>query len=164
MDTLTAIAQRHSTRSFAGRPVARDLIEKIVDAGRVAPTARNDQPWEFVVVTDARLRAEIARHATTGPFIAQAPACVVVVCRDGKYFLEDGCAATENILLAATALGVGSCWVAGDKKPYCEPIAQLIGVPAGHRIVALIALGYAAVAEGPTEKRPLAEVIHWERF
>ena len=164
MDALTCIATRHSTRSFSHLPLPREVIEKIIDAGRFAPTARNEQNWEFIVVTTPERLKAIARHAITGPFIAEAQACVIVVCREGKYFLEDGCAATENILLAATALGVGSCWVAGDKKPYCLPIGELTGIPDGYRIVAIIALGYPAKPEGPTDKRPLAEMIHWEKF
>jgi len=66
--------------------------------------------------------------------------------------------------LAATALGVGSCWVAGDKKPYCGRISQILGVPEGYKLIALIALGYEAGTPTIKSKRPLAEVLHWEKF
>lgn len=164
MDALEAIAGRYSTREFAQTPVPQDVIERIVDAGRLAPTARNVQPWHFVVVTDAGTRKRIAELADYGKFIAQAPVCACVFCQDTKYYLEDGCAATQNMLIAATALGVQSCWVAGDKKPYCGTIAAMLGVPAGHKLVAMVVLGYEARKGKPTPKRPLAEVLHWERF
>ena len=164
MDALTAIAERHSTRQFTPKPVPQPLLEQIVDAGRLAPTAMNEQPWVFVVVTDAAMRQQLAALTDYGRFIADAGACVVVFCRDTKYYLEDGCAATENVLLAATALGVQSCWVAGDKKPYAGQVAQLLGVPAGYKLISLLALGYAAAPGGAHAKRALAEVLHWEKY
>ncbi len=164
LDTLAAIAARHSTRVYSSDPLSREELERIVDAARRAPSANNVQPWEFVVVTGAETRKQIAALAQYGKFIADAPACVAVFCKDVKYFLEDGAAATENLLVAATALGVQSCWVAGDKKDYAPAIAKLLGVPEGHRLVALIALGHASRTEVPTPKRELSSVLHWERF
>ena len=164
MDALSAIANRHSTRAYTNKPVEKGVLEKIVDAGRRAATARNIQPWEFVVVTDAETRGKLAELAEYGKFIVQSPACIVVFCKETKYYLEDGCAATQNMLVAATALGVQSCWVAGDKKPYAGAIAEVLKVPAGHKLIALIAIGYAESAGKPTPKRALSEVIHWEKF
>jgi nitroreductase len=68
------------------------------------------------------------------------------------------------MLVAAASLGIGSCWVAGDKKPYCAKMLELLTAPPGMRLVSIIALGYPAKAEGPIQKRPLKEVLHWERF
>jgi nitroreductase len=164
MDALKAIAERCSTRRYASKTVPREVMEQIVDAGRRAPTARNEQPWAFVVVTDAETRAKIGDLCDYGGFIAEAPACIAVFCRKTKYYLEDGCAATENILLAATALGVQSCWVAGDKKPYAATIARILGAPEEQLLVALISLGYAHDAPKVTAKHELGEVIHWETF
>jgi len=164
METLEAIAKRHSVRNFSSQPLPRDVVEKIIDAGRRAPSGNNVQPWEFIVVTDSNVRKTLAEIASYGKFIADAPVCVAVYCKDTKYYLEDGCAAVENILLAATALGVGSCWVAGDKKPYCGHISQILGVPEGYKLIALIALGYEAGTPTIKSKRPLAEVLHWEKF
>ncbi len=164
MDTFEAIAARHSTREYTDRPVPREIMEKIIDAGRRAPTARNEQPWEFVVVMDAAMRRRIADMTDYGRFIAQAPVCVAVFCRDGKYYLEDGCAATTQILLAAAALGVQSCWVAGDKKGYCATMAEMLGLPPGHKLIALLAMGYAKTPGRQKPRRELPSVLHWERF
>lgn len=164
MDALEAIRLRRSCRQYSDKPVPRELVEKVVDAGRVAATARNVQPWEFVVVTDPAVRRRLADICDYGKFIARSPVCIVVFCHDGKYYLEDGCAATENMLIAATALGLGSCWVAGDKKPYAGEVARMLGAPDDCRLVCLVALGYPADEGSPTPKRPLSEVLHWERY
>ena len=164
-DLLEVLKSRRSQRNFLdNKPIPREQLEQIIDCARLAATARNVQPWEFVVVTDQRVRQQIAGIATTGKFIGQASACVIVFCQDTKYYLEDGCAATENILLAAAALGISSCWVAGDKKPYDEDIRNLLSVPQGYKLVSLIALGYDREEAERAPKRPLIEVLHWEKF
>ena len=119
MDALEALYKRRIVRRFKPDPVEKAEIEKIVDAGRLAATANNLQPWEFVVVMEETMRKKLAGIADYGKFIAQAPVCVVTFCKDTKYFLEDGSAATQNMLVAARALNLGSCWVAGDKKGVC---------------------------------------------
>ena len=163
MDLMEVIRTRRSVRKYQDKPIAKELLETIVDAGRLAATARNEQPWEFIVVTDPPLKAQVAAATDHGKFIAQAAAMIAVFCKDCKYFLEDGSAATQNILLAAHGLGIGSCWIAGDKKDYAPEVADILGVPAGFRLISLVALGYPA--EQPQKaKRPLSEVLHWERF
>ena len=164
MDAMKAIATRRSVRSFSVGVVPRGIIEKLVDAGRLAPSARNVQPWEFVAVTDPGTRGELARLATTGPFIAEAPVCIAVFCKDTKYWLEDGCAATENIIIAARAHGLGHCWVAGEKKPYSRAVSELLRVPEGFHLVALLAIGYAKEEPKAPPKRSLGNVLHWEKF
>ncbi|HPP12091.1 MAG TPA: nitroreductase family protein [bacterium] len=163
MDALKVLKERRSVRSFQNRAVPREVITDIVDCGRLAATARNLQPWEFVVVTEAGTREKLAEITDYGKFIAQAPVCIVVFCRETKYYLEDGSAATQNLLLAATACGLGSCWVAGDKKPYAEDICRLLNAPAGYRLVSLVAVGYPAEKPSPS-KRLLSEVLHWEKW
>jgi nitroreductase len=164
MDALTVIKTRRSVRAFTDKVIPRDVLEDIVDCGRLAATARNEQPWEFVVVTDAKMRATIADLSEYGKFIAQASACIVVICKDGRYFLEDGSAASQNILLGAWAHGVGSCWVAGDKKPYAEDVRKALGVPDGYRVISMIALGYPQAPPVSRPKRDLTEVLHWESW
>ena len=163
MDAIEALKTRRSIRAYTAEAVARNVIEEMVDCARLAATARNDQPWEFVVVTEREALGRIAGLADYGKFIADAAACVVVLCKDTKYYLEDGSAASQNMLLAATAHGLGACWVAGDKKPYAETIRKQVGAPEGYKVVSLVPFGYPA--ESPhTRKRPLAEVLHWEKF
>ena len=163
VEALEAIRKRRSVRNYRQDVIKNELLEEIVDCGRLAATARNEQPWEFIVVTDKDKLKKIAEITDYGKFIAQAAACITVVCRETKYYLEDGSAAVQNILVAASALGIGSCWVAGDKKPYAKEIMSLLSVPEGYKLIALIPLGYPAEAPSPP-KRKLSEVLHWEKF
>jgi nitroreductase len=162
MDAIEVLKTRRSVRAYRNAPVPREIIEDIIDCGRLAPTANNIQPCEFVVVTGPEMLRRIAETTDHGKFISNAPVCVVVLCEDTKYYLEDGSAATENIMLAARAHGLGSCWIAGDKKAYAADICRLVGAPQNFRLVSLIPIGYAA--ENPkVPKRPLANVLHWEK-
>lgn len=163
MDALEALRTRRSVRAYSAAPVSRGMLEQIVDCARLAPSANNLQPWEFVVVTEGEMLRKIAAAANHGPFIASAQACVAVLCKQGRYYLEDGSAATQNLLLAAHALGLGACWVAGDKKPYAEEVAGWLGAPPEYRLVSLVAIGHPAEDSHPP-KRPLPSVLHWERF
>jgi nitroreductase len=164
LDAIDALKTRRSIRRYEEKPVPRELIEQIIDTARLAPSGRNTQPWEFIVITEATTRKRIAELAPHGKFIAQAGACVAVFAREGDFCLEDGSAATENILVSAHALGLGTCWVASFKKPHSEPVAELLGVPAGLLLISMISLGYPAEKAEPHGKRDLADVLHWERF
>ncbi|MCU0652087.1 MAG: nitroreductase family protein [Candidatus Omnitrophica bacterium] len=166
MDFLEILKTRRSIREFSDKEIPKEILEKIVDSARFAPTARNVQPWEFVVIIQAPILKKLSELAENGRFLAQAKACIAVFCADTKYYLEDGCATTCNILLAAASLGVGSCWVAGDKKPYCAEVAHLLNVPIAYKLVSLIALGYPKSKDSfhAAEKRSLKEIIHWEKF
>lgn len=164
MDALTAIKSRHSVRKFDTKPLLQEQVETLVDAGRRAATARNEQPWEFVVVTKRETLEQLANLTDNGGFIARAAACIVVFCKDTKYYLEDGCAATENILLAAVSLGLGACWVAGEKKGYAQAVAKFVGAPAGLKLISLIPIGYPIEPSATPPKRGLSEMLHWERF
>lgn len=108
-------------------------------------------------------RVAMQKAADYGRFIAEAPVCVAVLSRQTKYYLEDGSAATLNILLAAHAHGLGACWVAGDKKPYAAKVVQMVGAPEDYRLISLVSIGYPA-EEPKTGKRALREMLHWERF
>jgi len=166
MDVIEALKKRRSIRIFKDKLIPKDVLEQIVDVARFAATARNVQPWEFVVITKQETLKKIADLAENGRFLAQAAACVVVFCSDTKYYLEDGCAATENILIAATVFGVGSCWIAGDKKPYSQDINKLLAAPQAFKLISIIALGFAQSEDDfrVAEKRGLNELLHWEKF
>ena len=163
MDALEALHTRRSCRRFTAKEVPHDLLEKVVDAGRLAATARNEQPCEFVVVLEKEARRDIAALTDHGAFIADATVCIAVLAKDTKYYIEDGSAATQNILVAAHALGLGGCWVAGDKKPYAEKVRKMLGAPEGYKVISLLAIGHPA-EELEKEKRPLSEVLHWGKY
>lgn len=163
--TLEIIERRRSVRKYLDKPISKDILKQLVDAGRLAPTARNDQPWEFVVVTECELLKKVGEATDHGKFIRDSATCIVVCCQDTKYFLEDGSAATENIILAAESFGIGSCWVAGHKKAYCEEVKKTLNIPNDLIVISLISLGYPDPLEKINrQKKELDKVIHWEKY
>jgi len=164
MDTFDAISKRASVREYAAGGIEKELLEKLVDAARRAPSARAVEPWEFIVVTDRSILEKLGTVANTGTFIKTAAACIAVYCADTKYYLEDGSAATENILIASAGLGLGACWVAGDKKPYAKEVSDLLGVPGDMKLVSLISIGRPKKEPRQAKRRNLKDVIHWEKF
>lgn len=161
MDTLEAIRTRRSIRKFTNDSIPKTDLEIIVDAGRLAATGSNQQPWDFIVVTEQSM---IARFKIAGSWIEKAAAVIVLVMDPvSRWWIEDGAAAIENMLLACTALGYGACWVEGDALPREEEFKNLLHVPAAKRVMALIPIGVPA--ETPSkDKKPIAEVIHWQKF
>jgi nitroreductase len=160
----TTIKSRHSVRSFKPDPIADTIIADAIECARHAPTAMNLQPWIFGVVTDQTVLSKIAGITDHGKFIAGAAACFVVFGEKGeKYYLEDCCAATENIILALQAHGVGSCWVAGEKKPYANDIRALLNVPEKYTLVSLVPAGYPSeLTIAP--KKDLKKVVFRQKY
>ncbi len=161
MNALKAIGKRRSVRKYTGEPIPRKDLEKIVDAGRLAATGSNQQPWDFVVVTD---RTMVERLKVAAEWMEKAAAIIAVVMDpSSRWWVEDGSAAVENMLIASTALGYGSCWLEGYTLPHEEEFKKLLGVPKEKRLLTLVPIGVPA--EEPTrEKKSLEEVLHWERY
>jgi nitroreductase len=165
MDTIEAITSRRVQRAFAAKAVEAQKLEKIVDAGRHAMSARNLQPWQFIVVRDrARLR-EIGALCSTGRFVADSPAAVVVLKDTGnKRWADVDCAqAVQNMANAGWALGLGTCWVGNFDA---EKLGAMLAVPAGWSIFTVLPFGYPN-PEHPPEPRPLRprkEQVYYERY
>jgi len=179
---LDVIMARTSIRSFTGDPVSKEQLETILKAGMAAPSAMNVQPWRFVVLTDKDKIAEVFGSGFRGEMFTQAGA-VIVVCGETTmmrkpfgepdapevempniFWFEDCSAATENILLAVKALGLGAVWTAGypaDERT--APIADALGIPEGTDILCVIPVGVPAEDPAPKDKwKP--ENIHWEKW
>jgi nitroreductase len=160
---LETIKDRRSVRSYLDKTISKEILEEIVDAGRLAPSARNVQAWDFVVVTEKETLGKIAEISM--PFIREAGALILVCGKpDHQRYVEDCSAATENIILAAKSFGIGSCWVAGVNKDYLPPIMEMLEIPKDRNIVALVSLGYFERNPDPHHKKELSEVIHWNKF
>jgi len=161
MDALEAIRKRRSVRKYTGAAIPRADLETIVDAGRWAATGNNRQPWEFIVVTE---RSMIDQLKVAAQWMEQAGAIIAVVLDPStRWWMEDGAAAIENMLIAATALGYGSCWLEGWTLPHEDEFKALLGIPADRRLLTLIPVGVPV--EWPTrEKKPLQDVLYWEKY
>ena len=160
----TVIKSRHSVRKFRPDPVGDLVIADALECAVRAPTAMNIQPWLFGVIKDKARLAKIAAMTDNGRFIADCPLCFAVFGeKTQNYYLEDCCAATENLILALQAHGVSSCWVAGDKKPYAEEVRKLLGVPEGYTLVSLLAAGSPAdISIAP--KKEMKHITFFETF
>lgn len=161
MDALEAIRKRRSVREYTGDPIPREDLETIVDAGRLAATGGNKQPWDFIVVTE---REMIDKLKVASKWMEKAGAIIAVVMDPfSRWWVEDGSAAVENMLIASTALGYGSCWLEGYTLPREEEFKELLGVPKEKRLLTLVPIGVPT--KWPTkEKKPLEQVLHWERY
>jgi nitroreductase len=161
VDALEAIRRRRSVRDYTGERIPREDLEAIIDAGRLAASGHNVQPWEFIVVTDPEMIQQLKMAAE---WMEKAAAIVAVVMDPTAcWWREDGPAAVQNMLVAATALGYGSCWLQGNTMPLEEEFKELLGVPGDKRLMTLVPLG-VPVGWPTKEKKSLGEVIHWEQY
>lgn len=165
---IKAITERYSCRAYSDKPVGEEEVAEIVEAGMRAPSGMNVRPWHIVVVRDDRLRGELADVHQYAGFCAQSPV-VFVVCGDAvasdHWWLEDCAAVTENMLLQATELGLGTCWIGirgSDERGYDREatVRQLLGIPDHIRVSALISCGYPASAGKPKAAGPMENVHH----
>lgn len=149
----TLIKSRRSVRSFTDATVGDDIVREAFECARLAPTAMNLQPWIFGAVRDKALLKQIADLTDHGKFIGGAAVCFAVFGERGaKYYLEDCSAATENIIVCLQGYGIGTCWVAGDKKEYAESVRKLLNVPEKYTLVSLIAGGFPKEISMPPKK------------
>jgi len=161
---VTVIRSRHSVRKYKDTPIDDKIVKDALDCAHLAPTARNEQPWFFGAIRDRDTLKAIAGLADNGRFIANAPICFAVFGKkDAKYYLEDCCAATMQLILALQGWGVGSCWVAGAKKDYAEDVRKLLNVPEDYTLVSLVPAGYPEEIS-IAKKKPLDEVTFFDRY
>ncbi|MEM2947076.1 MAG: nitroreductase family protein [Candidatus Bathyarchaeia archaeon] len=173
MDVFEAIKGRRSIRAFQSRDVPSGIVEKLIEAARWAPSAGNIQPWEFVIVRNPETKKRLAEAALGQSFIEEAPV-VIVVCADEErsasgygsrgrtlYCIQDTAAAIQNIHLAAYAMGLSTCWVGAFRE---DEARKILKIPEGVRPVAIIPVGYPAESPTPRSRRPLKQIIHYERF
>lgn len=161
MDALEAIRKRRSVREYTGEAIPREDLEAIVDAGRLAATGYNRQPWDFIVITE---REMIEQLKIAAKWMDKAGAIIAVVLDpSSRWWVEDGAAAVENMLIASTALGYGSCWLEGYTLPREDEFKKLLEIPEDKRLLTLVPIG--APVKWPTkEKKPLEEILHWEKY
>lgn len=163
MDAIEALKSRRSIRIYEKRMIGRELLANLVDCARLAPSAINQQTWEFVIITEPARIARLAELIPQASWLIDAPACIAVLVKPVSYYVEDGASATVVLQIAATALGLGACWISGERQPYADAVREALGAPASYRLFSLITVGYPA--ESPIkDKRPLESIVHWEKF
>lgn len=160
MDFTKVVEKRRSIRRYKPDPVPDDLIEKILESARIAPSAGNRQPCHFIVVKDAERKKALGLRE----WAAEAPV-IIVGCADSSlspvWHLVDFGIAFEHIILAATNLGLATCW---QGRLEHETIKKILGIPDTIKVVAVTSLGYSAESPEPKARKALSEMVHHEKF
>jgi len=161
MSLLNIIFNRASVRRYTYEPVSEETLRNVLEAGRRAPSAMNAQPWHFIVVTEQNLKDQLSKRRWTG-FMKDA-AFVVVGCGEKKsrWSTVDVAIALQNMVIAAEAQGLGSCWI-GDFDQI--ELKEMLGIPDNLRVIALVSFGYPAEKSAPGNKKNLEEIVHYNKF
>lgn len=169
MDVSAAIKGRRSVRSYKDRTVETDKIEKILEAGRLSPSANNRQEWKFIVVKNAETKKKLARAAQNQSFIGQAPVVLVACATESKAvmlcghptYAVDVSIAFAYMLLQAYELGLGTCWIGAFRE---EEVKSVLGIPKQVRVVALSPLGYPVMDALVRPRKSLDEITCFEMY
>ena len=170
-ETINSIMNRRSIRRYKTTPVDRETIETLFRAGMAAPSASNRQPWELIVVTDRSMLDRLAEAHPYARMLLQAPVCIIVCGNRERfypepevkdYWAQDCSAVTENILVAAQSLGLGTCWCGVfPRKERVAAVSKLLGLPEGVLPLNLIAVGHPD-DDPPVKDKWRPDRVHWD--
>ncbi len=164
MDTFECIRKRRDIRSYLKKDVPDDVIRKIIEAGRLAPSAMNLQPWHFIVIKNKETLKELGKFCLSGRFIVDASFAIVVITEPSNKWHEiDGARAVQNMSLAAWNEGVGTCWIGAIDR---DKVKERLNIPKNLHVLTVLPFGYPEefiVKRKKVRKSP-NEVFHWEKF
>ena len=165
---MDVIRERGSVKKYEDRPIPEHIMKEVFEAARLAQSAENRQPWEFVVVREKEMKEKLALG-----FVGEAPVVIVCVAHPENCghvgplpsYLVDVAIAVENMALVSWELGLGSCWIGAYDE---ENVKELLNIPKNLKVVSLLTLGYPA--EKPANqmmrqrRKPLTQIIHYEKY
>jgi len=173
LELQEAIKGRRSIRNFKKQNIPEETITQLVEAASYAPSAGNIQPWQFIIIRKPAIKKKLAESALNQAHVEQAPV-VIVVCADEKrssmgygtrgktlYCLQDTAAATQNILLTAHSLGLGTCWTGAFNE---DEAREAVNAPEGVRPVAIISVGIPSGNPKQRSRRLLSQITHFDSF
>lgn len=169
MDVRKAIESRRSIRSYNSHEVEEDKLVRVLDSGRLSPSAKNLQERRFIVVRDAKKRQLLSEAARNQKFVAEAPIVIAACSVETKYIMScgqlaypiDTAIAVDHMTLAAVEEGLGTCWIgAFDEKK----VKEILNIPDDVRVVSLLTLGYPSAIPRPTSRKNLNEIVMWENW
>jgi nitroreductase len=164
-ELLNFLISRRSIRKFRPDPVPDELILKVLDVARYAPSARNSQPWVFIVVKDPEVKRKLANVHVWAKPLENAPVGIVVACNtevSPESYQVDCANATMQIMLAAHALGLGTVWLQTLRN--VSEIQGVVGLPKNYVPVAMLALGYPDERPSPKKRKELKEIVYLNRY
>ncbi len=168
MEFYEVIRRRRSVRAYQPDPIPEETLNRILEAGRLAPSAKNLQPWRFLVIRDRRLISELIPAMRNQKFIAEAPILIGVVAKEkiawgrmGGYWSSypvDCAIALEHIILAATAEGLGTCWIGAYEE---KEVRRILNIPEDEKPIAFTPLGYPNESPEERTRKPLSEIVQY---
>lgn len=169
MGIYEIIEKRRSVRAYRDEDISEEKLKRILEAGRLAPSAHNSQEYKFVVVKDAKKRKDLAQAASSQRFIAQAPVIIVAVSLNPEYLIESGvptyaldlAIALDHMTLAAVEEGLGTCWIGSFSQ---EEIKKVLNIPAQYKVAALLPIGIPDEEPSPKSRKKLDELVCYEDF
>ncbi|MEJ2241652.1 MAG: nitroreductase family protein [Candidatus Bathyarchaeota archaeon] len=170
MNVLEAMKKRKSVRNFLDKSIEDEKLETVLEAARIAPSAKNRQEWRFIIVKDQEIRKKLAEAAKGQKFVGEAPVVIVAYALDDGYVMTCGqlsypidvAIALDHMSLAAVDVGLGTCWIGAF---YEDKVKEILGIPADYRVVHLMPIGYPA-NESIKEKNRLQmnEIVKNEKW
>jgi len=166
---LEAIKKRQSVRSYQDKEIPEEILQQILEAGRLAPSAKNTQSWKFIVVRDKTLRKKLVPACKDQEFVGEASVVIAGCGTNPDYVMSNGehaysidlAIALEHMSLEAASLGLGTCWIGAF---YQEQVKEILGVPEGMRVVNLLILGYPKKLGPKTKRKPLSEIVCYDKY
>lgn len=169
MDVKEAIRMRRSVRSYKNKEIPEEYLNTILEAARLAPSARNKQSWKFIVVKDKEKRESLAQAAANQDFVGEAPVIIVAVTLNPDYVMRCGvpayavdlAIATDHMTLQAVELGLGTCWIGAF---YQDEVKKILQIPDEYKVVALLPVGYSSTSGDYKNRKSLDEIVCYEIF
>lgn len=169
MDVTKAIRDRRSVRSYENKDIPQEVLLKVLEAARLAPSANNRQPWKFVVVREAAKRAALAKAAKEQQFVAEAPVVIAAVAMEPERTMTCGvptyavdlAIAVDHMTLAAVDQGLGSCWIGAF---YQEDVRKILKIPDEYKVATLLTLGYPRDQACFKNRKPLDEIVCYDSW
>ncbi|MFW5904376.1 MAG: nitroreductase family protein [Candidatus Saliniplasma sp.] len=161
MDVMKAIKERQSVRNYTGENISKADLIKLLKAAREAPSAKNLQPWELIVITDNSLKKNIVEDFYNQSFVADAGAIIIGLTEKEKWADIDLAIALDHLSLAATENGMGTCWL-GAFKP--SVLKNKLDIPDEYKITVCMAVGYPKNTDGTPVKKSVHELVSWNRY
>lgn len=166
MEVFDCITRRRTVREFKPDPIPGEVVYKILQAGRWAPSSSNTQPWHFVVVQDPDSLRKLGAIATQGSFIANAPLAIAIVMENATRPQLDAGRALQQMELVAWSEGMGTCFVGVRSEDQQKAVKELLNIPLEMELVTVMPFGYrvpGSLRQG-TPRKPMAEMAHREKF
>jgi nitroreductase len=168
MPVLDVIRKRYSCRSYRDKSIEQDKLDCILEAARLAPSARNMQDWRFVVVTDKAIKSKVAA-TTNRPAVFEKAGAIIAACSNSDHVMRCGQAigpidvsiALEHISLQATDLGLGTCWIGSFDA---DKVRQILSIPEDVDIIELMTLGYPADSKPEPNREPLEKIVCYDTW